>query len=100
GKILRAAGARRGALHAKLLLLGNHQPRDLFVRRLGQDFLADQVGLLGIWTAVNDLLSVGVANTRESLQLVKRGGIDVHAVLGLFGFARLGRFTGGLRQWM
>src|SRR5690349_11051063 len=42
-----------------LLLLRNHQAGDLLVRCLGQHFLCDQVGLLHIGAAVNDLLGVG-----------------------------------------
>src|SRR5215831_8659021 len=81
-----------------LLLLRNHQARDLLVRGLGQDLLGDQVGLLCIGAAVDDLLGIGIADARQRLQLIERGGVDVHSFFGFFRFARLGRFTGGLRQ--
>lgn len=80
----------------KLLLFGNDQILDLIVGGLRNDLLVNKVGLLGVRTAVDDLLGVGRANTGKRVELLFRGGIDVDEI-GRGSSGRLFRGGAGLR---
>src|ERR1700728_366603 len=70
-------GRSRGA---GLRLLGDDLIFDFVVRGLGNNFLLHEVKLRAIGTAGNDLLRVGVSNSRQGLELIGSRRIDVELI--------------------
>ena len=82
-------------------LRGNDQAGNLVVRRPRDDSLALKLGLVGVRTAGDDLLRLGVADARKRLKLIGRGRVDVYKTTGwVCRDRRCGRrlFRSGLRK--
>jgi hypothetical protein len=56
-------------LHQKLLLLRDDHVLDLVICGLGDDLLLHQIGLLGIRSAIDDLLGISGPDTRKGVEL-------------------------------
>jgi len=61
-------------------LMGDYLIFNLLVGGSGNDLTSHQIALGAIWAAVNNLLSVFVADTGQSVELVFGCGIDVKLV--------------------
>src|ERR1017187_10497648 len=73
-RLNRPCGSTRYVL---FLLFGNDQIFDFVINRLGHYLLLHEFVLGPIGTSVNDLRRVGIANTRNGLELVGGSGVDV-----------------------
>jgi hypothetical protein len=63
-----------------LLLLRHNLVLDLLIRGSRKNLLLHQFILPLVRTALDDLLCVGIANTRECLEVFDSGGVDVEEV--------------------
>src|SRR5215475_6041939 len=81
------------------LLRGDHKVLDLVVRGLGNDLLLDQLVLTLVGPAVDDLLRVGITDSRKRLQVVGGRAIEINQLLlgGRLLLALGGRLFLGLR---
>lgn len=62
---------------ANLLLLRDDEVPDLVVSGLRDDLFVDQLVLRPVWPILNDLVSVGIANSRQCLQLIGSSRVEV-----------------------
>src|SRR6185312_6159599 len=53
---------------------------DLIIGGLGNDLFGHEIALGVVWTAINDLLAVSVANSGKRCKLFLAGGIDIDQV--------------------
>src|ERR1700716_1898539 len=68
-------------LHRPLLLLGDHAVLDLVVGGLRHDLLLHQLVLALVGPALDDLLGIGVADTRDHLEIVLAGGVEIQGLV-------------------
>src|SRR5579859_3210026 len=80
------------SLRYGLFLFGDDLVFDLRVGGRGNDLLPRQIRLLGVRTAIDDLLRVGRSDARQSIQLLFGRGVDIEQI----GVRRRGRGRLGL----
>jgi hypothetical protein len=71
-------------------MAGDDLVLDLVVRGLREDAASDELIFRGIRATVDDAFCVGIADTVEGLELVRRGRVDVEG--GCRGSRRAGWF--------
>ena len=69
-------------------MVSNDLVFNLVIGGLGNDLLGQEIALGVVRTAINDLLAVGIADSRKRGELFLAGGINVDQVsfLGLAGY--------------
>jgi hypothetical protein len=85
-------------LHAKLLLLRHKLIPDPLVCGAWQNLLLHQLFFPPVWSAPDDLLCGGLANTWESLELLGCGCIGVEEIDFFGGDEGLGPYQAGRKQ--
>lgn len=87
----------RGGRHGVSLgLFGNDQVLDFVVGALRNDLLLDELIFRAIRSPSDNLLRIGIADPRQSLQLIQAGTVDVELFNGRSRFCHLTRRRHGL----